>query len=80
MTTSVAALRALENELDVKPSPACEAGHSLGEYTALVAAGVLLSDRPYICNIHCRALLEREISWDVFDRQSRNYMHVLPPL
>ena len=41
MTTSVAALRALENELDVKLSPACGAGHSLGEYTALVASGVL---------------------------------------
>ena len=41
MTTSVAALRALENELDVKLSPAFGAGHSLGEYTALVASGVL---------------------------------------
>ena len=41
MTVSVAALRALENELGVALSPACGAGHSLGEYTALVASGVL---------------------------------------
>ena len=41
MTVSVAALRALENELGVTLSPVCLAGHSLGEYTALVAAGAL---------------------------------------
>ena len=41
MTVSVAALRALESELGVALSPACGAGHSLGEYTALVASGVL---------------------------------------
>ena len=41
MTVSIAALRALTTELGAEISPACAAGHSLGEYTALVAAGVL---------------------------------------
>ena len=41
MTVSIAALRALTVELGAEISPACAAGHSLGEYTALVAAGVL---------------------------------------
>lgn len=41
MTTSVAALRVLEGEMGVTLAPACGAGHSLGEYTALVASGVL---------------------------------------
>lgn len=39
LTTSVAALRALEER--VRPAPAVVAGHSVGEYAALVAAGVL---------------------------------------
>lgn len=39
LATSVAALRALEERVDVRP--AVVAGHSVGEYAALVAAGVL---------------------------------------
>ncbi|MFQ5417073.1 MAG: ACP S-malonyltransferase [Myxococcota bacterium] len=39
LTTSVALLRALEESVD--PNPAYVAGHSLGEYTALVAAGAV---------------------------------------
>jgi len=38
-TVSVAAFRVLAAETGVRP--ACAAGHSLGEYSALVAAGVL---------------------------------------
>ena len=41
MTVSIAALRALTNELGTKLNPVCVAGHSLGEYTALAASEVI---------------------------------------
>src|SRR4051812_29248293 len=41
VTTSIAALAALREALPELARPACAAGHSLGEYSALVAAGAL---------------------------------------
>ena len=41
LTVSVAMFRALEQELGTAVEPVCMAGHSLGEYTALVASGAL---------------------------------------
>lgn len=41
LTVSIAAFRALSFELGRTPVPLCMAGHSLGEYTALVASGVI---------------------------------------
>jgi [acyl-carrier-protein] S-malonyltransferase len=41
LTTSVAALRAIQQAHRELEAPNCAAGHSLGEYSALVAAGAL---------------------------------------
>src|SRR5262245_12219038 len=41
VTVSTAALAALREAWPDLPPPACAAGHSLGEYSALVAAGAL---------------------------------------
>lgn len=41
VTTSIAALAAVREALPGLPLPECGAGHSLGEYSALVAAGAL---------------------------------------
>src|SRR5689334_14787647 len=41
LTASIAALAALREAHPDVPAPVLAAGHSLGEYTALVAAGVL---------------------------------------
>ncbi|MDR2137733.1 MAG: ACP S-malonyltransferase [Synergistaceae bacterium] len=59
MTMSVAAMRVLEREMGVKLSPFCGAGHSLGEYTALVAAKVL-SFRDAVDLVHKRGAWMQE--------------------
>lgn len=41
MTVSIAALRVLTDEMGAELTPVCCAGHSLGEYTALVASNVI---------------------------------------
>lgn len=41
LTMSMAAHRAMEQELGYSLTPSCTAGHSLGEYTSLVATGVI---------------------------------------
>jgi [acyl-carrier-protein] S-malonyltransferase len=59
MTTSVAASRVLEKEMGAKLSPFCGAGHSLGEYTALVVAKTL-SFRDAVELVHKRGAWMQE--------------------
>jgi [acyl-carrier-protein] S-malonyltransferase len=57
LTTSIAALRVLESETDLRPTVV--AGHSLGEYSALVAAGALqLADAVRV--VHLRGKLMQD--------------------
>jgi len=58
MATSIAALRALESEgITVAEHAAVVAGHSLGEYTALVAAGsITLADAARLLRIRGEAM------------------------
>ncbi len=59
MATSLAALRALEAEGVVLGDAACVAGHSLGEYSALAAAGAIsLADTARLLRIRGRAMQE----------------------
>ncbi|MDT0683528.1 ACP S-malonyltransferase [Roseicyclus sp. F158] len=59
MATSIAALRALEAEGITVDGAAFVAGHSLGEYSALCAAGALdLSDTARLLRIRGRAMQE----------------------
>lgn len=57
LTVSVAALRVLERERQVRPY--CVAGHSLGEYSALVCAGAL-AFRDAVCVVRERGRLMQE--------------------
>ncbi len=57
LTTSVALLRALAERM--RPAPAWVAGHSLGEYTALVAAGALEFEEA-VRLVHVRGRLMQE--------------------
>ncbi len=58
MATSIAALRAMESE-NIAPNPAFVAGHSLGEYSALCAAGALsLTDTARLLRLRGTAMQE----------------------
>ena len=57
LTASIAALTALNERIKIEP--ACLAGHSLGEYTALVASGAI-DFRDAVKLVHLRGLFMQE--------------------
>lgn len=57
LAASMAIVAALRERFEALPAPACAAGHSLGEYSALVAAGALqLEAAVRICRLRGRAM------------------------
>src|SRR5690606_3489281 len=59
VTTSIAALAALREKYPDLPQPSAAAGHSLGEYSALVAAGAItLEDAVRLVHIRGKAMQE----------------------
>jgi len=57
VATSVALLRALQERFPELGDPSCAAGHSLGEYSALVASGALgLADAVKLCRVRGAAM------------------------
>jgi [acyl-carrier-protein] S-malonyltransferase len=60
VATSAAILAAMRERLgDALPAPSCAAGHSLGEYSALVSAGAIdLRDAVLACRARGRAMQE----------------------
>jgi [acyl-carrier-protein] S-malonyltransferase len=59
LTTSIAALRALEATLEVEIDPVVALGHSLGEFSALVAVGALqFADAVRIVRLRGQAMQE----------------------